>query len=92
MHEIAAALMVSERTLYRDTRIRRMIKTGRNAGLAMIRKKQFEKGVIDGDREMLKHLGRVYLGQKDGLQVTDRDGEPVTILVTFQRAGKSAGD
>ena len=69
VEEVAKALNCSVKTLYANKKVREIMKTARTEGLMMIKLKQYEKGVIDGDREMLKHLGKIYLNQNDSVTV-----------------------
>jgi len=65
--EIAAFYEFTQRQLYRrfaqEPELRMAFDQGRAAGRRMIRRKQFLRGVVDGDVAMLKWLGMNVLGQ-----------------------------
>lgn len=64
--EIAACTHVSHDTIER--RYRQQIEAARLRGKAELRKAQWKKA-LSGDVNLLKHLGKHYLGQTEQLQV-----------------------
>jgi hypothetical protein len=53
-----------------------IIEKGRSEGKKGLRRKQYEKAVMDGDVRMLIFLGKVYLDQKENPNETDNN-EPL---------------
>jgi hypothetical protein len=62
--EIAAALKVNRHTLYRNKEFSNIYEQGLAEGRVAIKIKQYDVA-MSGDREMLKWLGRNYLGQAE---------------------------
>ena len=50
-----------------------IIEKGRSEGKKGLRRKQYEKAVMDGDVRMLIFLGKVYLDQKENSDDTDNN-------------------
>jgi hypothetical protein len=80
--EIACCLEVSEKRLvksYRD-----QIDGWRHAGKCSLRRAQWLKA-LSGDSVMLRHLGKVYLGQRDEITMTSEEPQVRKLLALWEK-------
>ncbi len=77
--EIAAALKVNRHTLYRNKEFCNIYEQGLAEGRVAIKIKQYDVA-MSGDREMLKFLGKQYLGQSEHTSMKHTGGLGITIV------------
>ena len=75
--EIAALIGCSHDTIER--RFRKAVEMGRQKGLGKLRSVIWKKAVVDESTEMLKFLGKNYLGMTDKVEIGSDPEKPVQI-------------
>lgn len=81
IEELAAALKVSKRTIYRyaeSEEFREAIERGKSKGLLSLRRAQYQFA-MQGDRTMLVWLGKQWLDQKDKQEIQHSGGISVVV-------------
>ena len=82
-HEIAVILGISDNTIslhkQKDDKLRVALERGRMTLHRKLRAAQVDKALVERNTDMLKHLGKHYLNQRDHVEVTGKDGAPVEI-------------
>ena len=84
--EIAANLKIGVETLHQN--FREEVSYARAVGLSVLRLAQWEKAIDKKDTAMLKHLGKVYLGQRDEIALTTEEPSVRMLLNRWEGAGR----
>ena len=80
--EIACCLEVSEKRLLKS--YQQQIEDWRHAGKCSLRRAQWLKA-LSGDSVMLRHLGKVYLGQRDEVTMTSEEPQVRKLLAFWEK-------
>lgn len=83
--EIAANLGIGINTLHDN--FREEIAYARAVGLSLLRLAQWEKAIDKKDTTMLKHLGKIYLGQRDEISLTTEEPSVRLLLNRWEGNG-----
>lgn len=83
--EIAATLGINVDTLHDN--FSEKVAYYRAEGLAVLRCTQWHKAIVSKDCAMLRHLGKVYLGQKDEIALTTNEPSVRQLLNKWEGGG-----
>ena len=84
-NEIASALGINVDTLHDNFSDR--VAYYRDEGKAILREAQWKKAIEQKDTQMLKHLGKVYLGQRDEVVLTSEEPTVRKLLQKWEGSG-----